>query len=298
MKKNVLTFVSILFASSMIGLFGISCGSQQTNEETESEDTVAVKAIGIQLWSLKKDMKNDPRGTIEKVGKIGYKTIEAAGYNDGKFYGMEPTEFKTLVENNGMKFISSHTAQALPDSTKWDSTMMWWDKCISAHKAAGVKQIIQAWMGDKAFEDMKTLTGYCKYFEAIGEKCNQAGIRFGFHNHAKEFDSLENVIIYDYMLQNTDPQKVMYQMDLYWVMKGGKKPIDYINKYPGRFVSYHVKDEAEVGASGKMDFKTPFENAETAGMENYFVEIEKYNFEPIVSAEKSFQYLMSAEYVK
>ncbi len=255
------------------------------------------KEVGLQLWSVREDMKTDAKGTIAKIGAMGYQIIEAAGYADGKFYGIDPAEFKTLCEANGLSFFASHTGQDLPDSTKWAETMVWWDTCIAAHKAAGVSYIIQPWMGNKGYESLAGLKQYCDYFNAVGEKCNAAGIRFGYHNHDGEFKEIEGQVIYDFMLQNTDPAKVMFEMDLFWITKGGKNPVDYFNTYPGRFELWHVKDKAEVGA-GPMDFKPIFENAAKSGMKKYIVEVEEYNFTPIESVQKSLEFLQNAEFVK
>jgi sugar phosphate isomerase/epimerase len=85
---------------------------------------------------------------------------------------------------------------------------------------------------------------------------------------------------------------------LYWIVVGGKDPVDYFNRYPGRFELWHVKDEKELGESGKMDFEPMFAAAEISGKKHIIVEVEKYNFEPIVSVEKSYQFLMEADYVK
>jgi len=255
------------------------------------------KVIGLQLWSVKDDMATDAKATIAKVGAMGYQFIEAAGYGDGKFYGIEPAEFKTLAEANKLTFLASHTGQALPDSVKLAETMAWWDTCIAAHKAAGVSYIVQPWMGADAYRSLDTLKMYCNYFNAVGEKCNAAGIRFGYHNHSEEFKELEGQIIYDFMLKNTDPAKVMFEMDLFWITEGGKNPVDYFNAYPGRFELWHVKDKAEVGA-GPMDFKPIFENAALSGVKKYIVEVEEYNFTPIESVQKSLEFLQNAEFVK
>lgn len=265
---------------------------------TSCSEKKSEKFIGLQLYSLREDMKTDPAGTVKKVGEMGYAFVETAGYSDGKFYGMEPEAFKALVEENGMKFISSHTGQNLPDSASWDQTMAWWDICIEAHKKAGVSYIVQPWMGKEGYESLDGLARFCKYFEAVGEKCNAQGIRFGYHNHDKEFSQLDSVTIYNYMLENTDPVKVMFQMDLYWVVEGNANPLDYFEKYPGRFELWHVKDEAEVGASGKMDFAAIYTQVEKSGMKYQIVEVERYNFEPIVSVQKSLDFLMNADYVK
>jgi sugar phosphate isomerase/epimerase len=288
LKSNVkksLTFIALaVFVAGGI----VSCTTPKPTKE-----------VGLQLWSVKDDMKTDAKGTIEKVGAMGYKLIEAAGYSDGKFYGMEPADFKALCDANKVNFFSSHCGQAVPDSAGWAASMAWWDTCIAAHKAAGVKYIVQPFMDKVGYESIAGVKRYCDYFNAVGEKCNAAGIRFGYHNHSEEFKDVEGQTIYDYMLKNTDPAKVMFEMDLYWIAEGGKRPVDYFNAYPGRFELWHVKDKAEIGGKdAKMDFKPIFESAEKAGMKKYIVEVEEYNFAPIESAQKSLEFLQNAEYVK
>jgi sugar phosphate isomerase/epimerase len=281
MKKSVITVVLVFMATSMI-----MCTSKPSKE------------IGLQLYSVRDAMKEAPIETVRKVGEMGYTFIEAAGYNDGKFYGMEPLAFKELVEASGMQFISSHTGQSLPDSASWDKTMAWWDKCIDAHLEAGVKYIVQPWMGEQGYNSLEGLKKYCEYFDAVGEKCREKGILFGYHNHDGEFAELEGEVIYDYMLQNTNPENVFFQLDLYWIKEGGKEATDYFNEYPGRFLLWHVKDDKELGASGEMDFESSFELAGKAGVQYLIVEVEKYNFDPIVSVEKSLEYLQNADFVK
>jgi len=257
------------------------------------------KEVGLQLYSLRDVINKDVKGTIEKVGAMGYQIVEAAGYSDGKFYGMEPAAFKALCEANGISFFASHCGQAVPDQAGWAASMAWWDKCIAAHKAAGVKFIVQPFMDKVGYESIAGTKRYCDYFNAIGEKCNAAGIRFGYHNHSGEFETLEGQIIYDYMLKNTDPKKVMFEMELFLITEGNKNPVDYFKAYPGRFELWHVKDKRELGGSDAiMNFKPIFENAKLSGMKHIIVEVEEYNSNPIDGVKQSLEFLQKAEYVK
>ncbi|MFH0756827.1 MAG: sugar phosphate isomerase/epimerase [Bacteroidota bacterium] len=258
----------------------------------------AKKEIGLQLWSVRDDMGKDAAGTIAQIGEMGYTFVEAAGYGDGLFYGMEPAEFKALLNKNGLDFLSSHTGHPVPDAASWDETMAWWDACIDAHLAAGVKYIVQPSMDQYGYGSLQDLKRYCDYFNAVGEKCNAKGIRFGYHNHDKEFGEVDGTIRYDYMLQNTDPKKVMFQMDVYWITVGGKDPVAYFKKYPGRFEMLHIKDKEELGESGMMNFEPIFAAKKKAGTKYIIVEVEQYNFAPIVSCQKSLEFLMNADYVK
>jgi sugar phosphate isomerase/epimerase len=197
-----------------------------------------------------------------------------------------------------MSVLSSHVSQELPDSANMASNMAWWDSCIDAHVAAGAKFLVQPVMGDGAFRSLDTLKRYCDYFNMIGEKCAAKGIRFGYHNHDKEFSTqLEGQTIYDFMLKNTDPKKVIFEMDLYWAVVGKANPVDYFNKYPGRFELWHIKDKTEIGAPGVVDFPAVWAAAAISGMQYGIVEVEEYNFDEFTSCQKSIEFLNSAPFV-
>jgi sugar phosphate isomerase/epimerase len=285
MKRNLFTAIMLLAVSAAIMTTFSSC--------TKS------KNIGLQLYSIRDSIWKDVPAAIEKVGKMGYASIESAGYGKGKIYGMEPAEFKALCDKNGLVYISAHTGMPMPDSANMANVMAWWDTCISAHAAAGVKYIVQPFMGEEGYKSLEGLKKYCDYFNAVGEKCNAKGIRFGYHNHEMEFKVRPDstISVYDFMLQNTDPSKVMFQIDLYWCVTGEANPVDYFNKYPGRFESWHIKDKEEVGASGMMDFKSIWAAAEISGMKYGIVEVEEYNFDQFTSCKKSLDFLNAAEYV-
>jgi sugar phosphate isomerase/epimerase len=256
------------------------------------------KNIGLQLYSIRDSINRDVPAAIEKVAKMGYKFVEPAGYRDGKVYGMEPVDFRALCEKNGMKVLSSHVGQSLPDSSNMDEIMSWWDACIDAHQAMGVLYLVQPSMGRGAYTNLDTLKMYCDYFNNIGEKCKAKGIKFGYHNHNREFSTqIDGHTVYDFMLENTDPSKVIFEMDLYWAVVGGANPVDYFNKYPGRFELWHIKDKEEVGASGMMDFKSYWENAAKSGMQYGIVEVEEYNFDEFTSCQKSIEWLNKQPFV-
>ncbi|MBO6064510.1 MAG: sugar phosphate isomerase/epimerase, partial [Bacteroidales bacterium] len=133
----------------------------------------------------------------------------------------------------------------------------------------------------------------------VGRGCKAAGIKYGYHNHAYEFEKVEGEVMYDYMLQHTDPELVFFQMDVYWAVIGKASPVDYFKRYPGRFTMLHIKDEWEVGQSGMVGFDAIFKNAELAGLKDFVVEIERYNYEDIrKSFVESADYLLNAPFVK
>jgi sugar phosphate isomerase/epimerase len=140
---------------------------------------------------------------------------------------------------------------------------------------------------------------YCDYFTAVGEKTAAAGISFGYHNHAFEFREIDGQLIYDYLLDNVCPDHVMFEMDVYWLTKGGKSPVEYLQRRPTQFKAIHIKDEKEIGASGEIDFKPIFDQIYANGIEDWYVEVEQYtNNDPVGSVRQSYEYLSKAEYVK
>ena len=286
-KTTLISFVMLLALGSFVLVNFNSCKSP------------AGKNIGLQLYSIRDSINRDVPAAIEKVADMGYTFVEMAGYRDGKFYGMDPAEFSALCQKNGLQVLSSHTGRSLPDSAGYEEAMAWWDQCIDAHYAAGVKFIVQPSMDRSAYESIENISRWCAYFNEVGEKCNAKGIRFGYHNHANEFTTVfGDTILYDFMLQNTDPEKVMFELDLYWCVEGGKNPVDYFNKYPGRFELWHIKDKEEIGASGMMDFETMWTARDISGMKYGIVEVERYNFDQFTSCAKSYEFLNNAEYVQ
>lgn len=105
-------------------------------------------------------------------------------------------------------------------------------------------------------------------------------------------------MIENYLLEHTDPEKVMFELDVYWASKGGVNPSAYIQKYAGRFPLLHIKDDNVIGASQTIDFEAIFNAAYKQGLEAYYVEIEANDIPPMECAEKSAEYLSAAKFVK
>ena len=265
------------------------------------------KDMCVQMYSAR-DIIGDPaKGkmpydeVLKTISEMGYTAIEAANYNDGKLYGDEPEVFKQKVEAAGMKVLSSHIGRGLSpeelESGDFTAAMEWWDKAIAAHKAAGMKYMVTPGIGgQKSLKDLQT---YCDYLNAVGKKCAEAGIGYGYHNHSYEFEKVEGKVMYDYMIENTDPKYVFFQMDVYWAVIGNASPVEYFQRYPGRFRMLHIKDEKEIGQSGMVGFDAIFKNAELAGLEDFVVEIERYSYDDILkSFSESAEYLLSAPFVK
>ncbi len=287
-----------LFTTIIFLFFFLSyCYSQKSTKLQNTGCPKTEKKIALQMYSVRDDLNKDFKGTITALSGMGFKDMEAAGYNDGRFYGLSPSEFKTELKAAGLNALSSHTGRSLAEDvskTSWDEVWSWWEKCIAAHKTVGMKYIVTPSMPTpKTLADLKV---YCDYYNQIGEKCKKAGIGFGYHNHAFEFQKIEGKIMYDFMLENTDSDKVFFEMDVYWTVMGQKSPVEYFKNYPGRFILLHIKDHKELGQSGMVGFDAIYKNAAVAGAIYSIIEVEKYNYTPLESVKKSLDYLKTAPF--
>lgn len=286
-RRDFLRNAALLMAGGMLVRPGFAAAGIPANSN---------KSIGLQLYSLRDAMRVDAKATLQEIAKMGYKTLETANYNDGLIYGMAPAEFKKYVKDLGMTVTGAHLGGPQYTRERHGEAMEWWKKTIEDHNAAGITWMIKPSMPiPKTLSDLKM---WCDYYNAVGTEVNKSGGKFGFHNHAREFEKIEGEIMFDYMVMNTDPNLVMFELDVYWVMKGGYDSVDYMKKYPSRIPILHIKDEKEIGASGTIDFKPIFETAYTNKVQEFYVEVERYDFEPVESVRKSFDYLAAAPYVK
>ena len=311
-RRDFLKQASILIAGGAIAPNLLSsCGTQthiHTHTHTHiyndpsSSVAAAVKAskyLGLQLYSLR-DMVNDAgiQKVLEAVAKMGYTSLETAGYNDGKIYGMAPAELKKIVDGLGMKLTSAHLGRNI--TSDHDADMAWWNKAVEAHNAAGMKYMIMPSSPlDKAGATLDNVKRYCDYFNEIALISAGASVQFGYHNHAFEFENkVDGETVFDLMLKHTSPRHVMFQLDVYWIKKGGYDPVTYMKKYADRIKVLHIKDEKAIGAHNVVDFKAVFDQAYKNNIKDWYVEVEKYDGTPEEDVKKSADFLLGSSFVK
>lgn len=256
-----------------------------------------VKAVGIQLYTVRDLMDKDAKGTLAKIAQIGYKNLETNGYQNGKLYGMSVAEYKKTVEDLGMKTPSSHLGL---DILRSDHV----DKALEDAKFLGQSYVVCPYLTE---DERKTMDQYHKLFELlnkVGEKAKKMGLQLAYHNHNFEFDTVDGQIPFEVLLKECDADLVKLELDLYWATKAGKDPILLFKENPGRFHLWHVKDMtntpekmfAPVG-QGTIAFKKIFENAKLAGMHYFFVEQDMHqNNQPLANIETSYKYLKAMRY--
>jgi sugar phosphate isomerase/epimerase len=241
---------------------------------------------GIQLWTLKDMVSADVAGTLSALSKIGYNSLEPYGF-DGSFYGHSAKDFRKMCDDLGMVITSTHSGITV------ENAPMYAEKAAEA----GLEYIVLPSFNGRPEKTLDDFRKVAHEMNQIGEITKKAGITFGYHNHNFEFHPLEGKLPYDTLLAETDPALVTFQMDIYWVVKGGQKPEDYFENHPGRFQLWHIKDMGNDGESciignGRIKFKELLKLSKKAGLKRIVYEQEQYSEgTPIYCAEQSYKYI-------
>lgn len=271
-RRDFLKKISTLTAAAMLPSAFASAGPK-------------IKDIGIQLYTFRKGMESDARATLKIISELGINQIESASSRFGLFYGLSAKEMKSTCKDLGMTLRSGHCNVL----TNWEST-------VEQAAESGQEYLVSSGMPIKG----QTVDNYkraSELFNKAGEDCKKAGIKFGYHNHASEFQSENGQVLYDVLLQNTDPKLVNMELDLGWVVAAGKDPFHYFKQYKGRFPLWHLKDmkgtrSTEFG-TGDLDMAALLNARKDAGLKYFFVEQEEYSVSPLESMKINMAYLQS-----
>lgn len=252
------------------------------------------KKLGIATYSVK-GLESDIEGAFKSLQKDGYVVMEISNYNakEGTVAGYSPADYAALAKKYGMDIISSH-ARAKFDVNDVAGSLAAWGKIFDDHKIMGCQYVVfpmNRWANN--VEQMKV---ECDLMNKIGEEANNRGIKFGYHNHNMEFENIPGTDqkIEDFLIANTDADKVFFQMDVYWVTVGKQDPVSYLKKYPNRFEVLHIKDDYVIGESGKIDYEAIFNQFYKNGHKDWFVEIEEY----MTEAQRAERMAMMEQYRK
>lgn len=251
----------------------------------KSSSEPKLKNVGVQLYSVRTEMLADPAATLKKLAGIGYTEIESARSDKGNYYGLQPKEIKKILTDLGMTLRSGHV--------HIDEA---WQQSIDAAAEAGQEYLICSTMPTRG-QTVDNYTRVADAFSKAGEDCKKSNLIFGYHNHDYEFEKENGQVLYDVLLEKTDPDLVKMELDLGWVVVTGNDPLVYFEKYPGRFPLWHLKDMDKVKkqstefGKGQLDIKGMLGNAKKSGMKYFFVEQEEYSVNAIQSLQEDYDYL-------
>jgi len=246
--------------------------------------------IGLQLYTVRRELEKDFEGTLAKVAALGFSEVEFAGY-----FNRTPQQVKAALAKNNLAAPSVHVLTAVLHNSL--------QQTIDAVKTIGHQYVVCAYLlpeERKSLDDYKRLVDL---FNDAGGRLKKAGLQFCYHNHDFEFTPIDGKIPYDLMLAGTDQKTVKMEMDLYWTTKAGQSPLKYFSTHPGRFPLVHVKDMdatpkrffTEVG-HGTINFKEIFADSDKAGIKHYFVEQDETPGSPFDSIKMSIDYLKQLEF--
>ncbi|MDE2806761.1 MAG: TIM barrel protein [Gemmatimonadota bacterium] len=248
-----------------------------------------LETIGVQLYTVRSLMADDVPRTLDAVAEIGYDEVEFAGY-----FGHEPAAVRAWLDASGLAAPAAHVDLDAVTGSALEET-------LAAAAVVGHRWLVVPWIP----EAMRTSDGYqevANLLNEAGTAAAGAGVRVGYHNHAFEFDVLndpsdtgEGVTGYSLLLEHLDPALVDLEIDFHWSAVGGADALELFSGHPGRFPLCHVKDltadgrMADAGA-GVIDWPGLFARSEEAGLMHYFVEHDQ-PVDPLASIEASYRYL-------
>ncbi|MBB5518984.1 sugar phosphate isomerase/epimerase family protein [Amphiplicatus metriothermophilus] len=259
-KPQIRKEASLSRRSFIAGAAGLAaataCGPLRAGERA--------RAIGLQLYTIRRAMSEDAPAALRRVAEIGYRHVEFAGY-----FGMAPGALRTLLSHLGLAAPSAHMdARLLRDDP---------GPLIDAAAQIGHEFVVLGWLRP---EDRRTIDQYKAWAETcnhVAERCRAAGLRFAWHNHDFEFHPIGGVVPYDVLLERADPDLVSFELDFYWARKAGQNILGLLEKAPARFPLCHVKDMDRKGnmtdiGEGVIDFAGALADRATAGIKHCFVE--------------------------
>ncbi len=288
MKRR--TFLqSAIAAPAVLGLMDRP-DTQEKNESAHAgvlTSMTSLERIGVQLYTVRNLLSNDYEGTIRMVADAGFDEVETVWDPE-----RNPDDIRALFDEVGLVAPATHASiNDLQDRLS---------DIIDAAKRIGHSYIVCPWLA----ADQRTIEKYGEHvvlFNEVGAACKEEGIQFAYHNHEFEFEPTESgVIPYDFILEETDPELVKMELDLYWIAYADRDSLEYFRRYPKRFPLCHVKDMGEdrsitdVG-KGQIDFIRIFAESETAGLKHYIVEHDNPE-DPFPSIQTSIAHLKSLSF--
>ena len=278
--------------------------------------------LGLQLFSIRDLLSEDPTSTLSTVAKIGYKHVETFGVDTDResFWDLSVSDLKKVLDDHNLKTHSGHY-----DMSKYLNRQISEheniEKYIEIAHQLGQSYIVAPVTPMDDINNLKTedYQYAADQLNKAGEMAKKAGIKIGYHNHFWELRQLGNGTKgLDVLIAFTEPELVDFELDLFWIEKSGYNPQSYFDKYPGRFPLWHLKDMdrqftqpivgkdydktdfmelmkdvkfTEVG-SGALDFIKIADESEKSGLKYAFVEQDEiYMPNKFESIKKSYDYV-------
>jgi sugar phosphate isomerase/epimerase len=310
-RRDFLTRIGIVGAAGLMG--------NQTLQAASGKAEVA-KRFGLQVYGLGPELGRDLPAGFKRLKELGYSTLELAGYNNGSvalFHdAIDLVDYQKMAADAGLEVLSSHVRPPIREYTTetFPQLREFWKQTAEGHARAGVKYLIQAAI--PTVRSVEEAQRVAQFYTEAAQIAREEGVLWAFHN---EVNVCSRVIpggeeslfllsgrypqgarmIYDILLEETDPALVQVELDGMALILGGCDPVTYLKKYPQRITLMHVKDYENLGESGMINQENIFRQFYANGQTDYFVEDENAmsgkQFERIAAAA---DYLLKATFVK
>jgi sugar phosphate isomerase/epimerase len=263
-RRDVLRLATVAAGAAAVGFPSFSFAADVAKKKIP---------IGLELYSVRNELKEHFEPVIEAVGKMGYVGVEFAGYYE---WDKKPNDLRKLLDNNGLKCCGTHTALKTLEGDELKKT-------IDLHKTLGNKFLICPSLSAK---DAQGWLDLAKKFNDISARAAESGMLVGYHSHGGDFKKFDGKTAWEIFFDNTKPE-VVHQIDVGNTMDGGGDPIALIRKYPGRTKTTHVKEHggprgAAIG-EGTIDWKTLLETYETVGGTEWYIVEHETGDQPLKS---------------
>lgn len=190
--------------------------------------------IAIQVYSIRDAAEADFVQCMRDIKAMGYSGVELAGT-----YGMTAVQIKEILDEVGLTLVSAHVG----------ADQMWDDALMADYAATGMQYIAVPWFHKPT--DQAFLADNIEKFRVLGERCKGFGLQLGYHNHDFELETVPggDVCALEAYYDQIPADLLKTQLDLCWVKVGGKDPVEFLRRFPGRAPTIHLKDYA----GGKTD---------------------------------------------
>ena len=238
----------------------------------EGKDLIG-KDFGVGLCSVI-GLNSDFEGSLARIAKTGATYVEFNNFMGGRMLGTTPEQAKALCDKYGLRILSDVTmASVIEDTPEY---LKRWEETFEQDAKLGVKYVSMT--ANLAWGDQKNVKKSCRVLNKLGAMAKKHGIQFLYHMHNIEFnpivDSKYKGQIIDYVMENTDPDLVKFQGDVFWIQIGGRDAAKFIKEHADRIPMLHVKDFYFIGEGDFMDYKAIFNAFYGAGNTDWVLEME------------------------
>lgn len=221
-----------------LGVAGLAMSLPRALRGAGSADRL--EGVGVQLYTLRAEMRRDPEGTLARIAEQGFNEIEWWGE-----FGRTPAQLRALLDRHNLRAPAWHLAPELLAADRLDAT-------LRAAQVMGHRHLIVAWLPPA----QRSADGFKRIGDVLsnaGRRLSSEGMRTGYHNHDFEFERVGDQTIWDVLLANTDASVVDLELDCYWAFKAGHDPIVMLQRYRDRITHLHLKDSSGAPEHRQMD---------------------------------------------